>query len=503
MNRFKKSMPIATAFTLHILLAAPALIAAPSKEVTDQLIAELQGIRKSLARDSIEIFETHEKLADMPTPPDQPWWNKETATRDWHKEKLCRAIVNEENPVTDFDLLVDDIGRIAGSLKGIAHYTYSQMAERILRLQLYCNRFAHSAIPYIDACDPHHHLITECRNTLDESASEERTFRGKRTRTITSSDRIKIEDWLDTTMYRFSGCLPCMPQTNPAPATQASPPATQSYKRTISDENEKITKDPKRMHLNEEEDSDNDTQALQPVAQSIPKKPGLLALLRSHAHDTNTIRKRSNLMAHDAFRDHLLKMESQAIVDTLPCQTPIREKNGVICANNYEEALDLHSVCSRLRESLSDAKKITPSGSFMLSTAQKISSCVSDLEANHVNTYAQNIARIKDWQQHYQNVLNMGCLYLKGITVKEPDHIALYDQLKNRFANDLGVDVIPTLPPENPESTDIQKILDLQRITLANKTTHALANLKKMQNMLDAEQKDNGRASEDDDDNGE
>ena len=33
-----------------------------------------------------------------------------------HK-KLCRAIVNEENPVTDFDLLVDDIGRIAGSLK--------------------------------------------------------------------------------------------------------------------------------------------------------------------------------------------------------------------------------------------------------------------------------------------------------------------------------------------------------------------------------------------------
>ena len=83
----------------------------------------------------------------------------------------------------------------------------------------------------------------------------------------------------------------------------------------------------------------------------------------------------------------------------------------------------------------------------------------------------------------------MGCLYLKGITVKEPDHIALYDRLKNRFANDLGVDVIPTLPPENPESTDIQKILDLQRITLANKTTHALANLKKMQNMLDAEMK--------------
>ena len=50
--------------------------------MTDQLIAELQGIRKSLARDSIEIFETHEKLADMPTPPDQPWRNKETATRD-------------------------------------------------------------------------------------------------------------------------------------------------------------------------------------------------------------------------------------------------------------------------------------------------------------------------------------------------------------------------------------------------------------------------------------
>ena len=163
-------------------------------------------------------------------------------------------------------------------------------------------------------------------------------------------------------------------------------------------------------------------------------------------------------------------------------------------ATNLEEVLSLmlekacsHALNTFLKVSLNE--EITHNDPFKLAIAYKISEFASDLEANHVNTHAQNIARIKDWQQHYQNVLNMGCLYLKGITVKEPDHIALYDRLKNRFANDLGVDVIPTLPPENPESTDIQKILDLQRITLANKTTHALANLKKMQNMLDAEMK--------------
>lgn len=135
----------------------------------------------------------------------------------------------------------------------------------------------------------------------------------------------------------------------------------------------------------------------------------------------------------------------------------------------------------------------------MISIAQEISENVSNLEANHVKPYAQNLKRIKQWQQHYQNVLNMGLLYLKGITVEDPEHIALRDRLRNRFAQDLGVDIIPTLPPENQESTDIQKIMDLQRITLANKTTRALAGIQKMQSMLNAEDDDDDDDDDDED----
>ena len=230
--------------------------------------------------------------------------------------------------------------------------------------------------------------------------------------------------------------------------------------------------------------------------QPITKQPGLLALLRSPAHDVNIIGRRADLMAHQGLRDHFLKKECQSLAHIMIDQAEeLSMLNGIVWANTVGEQYYLVTIPSLLQEyqekkrDILHGQEITHSVPFMLSTAHEISSNVSDLEANHVKPYAQNIARIKDWQQHYQNVLNMGCLYLKGITVKEPDHIALYDRLKNRFANDLGVDIIPTLPPENPESTDIQKILDLQRITLANKTTHALANLKKMQNMLDAEMK--------------
>jgi hypothetical protein len=486
-------MQIAAAFTLCILFATPSITAAPSQEVTDRLIAELQDIRKSLARDSIEIFENQKKLADMPNPPALPWWDTEAVSPDgWLHEKLCRAIVNEDKPVTDLNLLVDDVGRIAGSLKGVMLYTYSQEAERILRLQLYYNRFAHAAIPYIDACRTHKYLLKDNRDALDDSASEERTFISETTRTITTSNRIEAEGWLDSFMYRFSGVTCDLPKP-PTHIPHASAPAAEFHKRTISDDSDSediVTKNPKRARVDDhdsDDDNDNDTQAAQPVAPTIPMKPGLLAILRSHAHDTNIIRKRSNIMAHDGFRDHYLKTESQALAHTLPRQTPVKDQDGLICANNAHEVIELHRIVHRLRKSISDAEEITQSGSFMLSTAQKICSNISDLEANHVNTYAKNVARIKQWQTHYQNVLNMGLLYLKGITVENPDHIAQRDRLINRFTQDLGVDIIPTLPPENPASTDtdIQKIMDLQRITLANKTTHALAGIQKIQALLE------------------
>ena len=511
MNKVKKSISIIPLFMLYALFADSTLTATPSKEVTDRLIAELQDIRKSLARDSIEIFENQKKLAD------REWWNQKTASRVWLKEKLCRAIVNEDKPVTDLDLLVDDIGRIAGSLKGVMLYTYSQKAERILRLQLYHNRFAHAAIPYIDACGTHNHLITNYHGTLNDDDSEERTFRGKETRTITTSNRIEAEEWLESTMDIFSD-LTCDLPKPPTHVPHASAPAAESHKRTISDDSDsddKVTKNPKRARVDDDDsdsddDNDNDTQAAQPVAQSTPKKPGLLALLRSHAHDTNIIRKRSNLIAHEGFRDHFLKTESQAIARTMIDQADkLNMLDGRVALNTADEWYDLADIPSQLqayqeqKEDILHADEITCSAPFMLSTAQEISAKISDLEANHVKPYAQNVARIKQWQTHYQNVLNMDLLYLKGITVENPDHIAQRDRLSNRFTQDLGVDVIPTLPPENPESTDIQKMMDLQRITLANKTTHALAGIQKIQALLEPRLQQNDDDDSDDDEDGE
>jgi len=359
----------------------------------------------------------------------------------------------------------------------------------------------------------YHYLIRKFNYQLHENAAEERHFIDRHRRIANDGNLRQVQELLDRTMYKFSD-LTCNLPNKPIPARQAPAPATESRKRTIlndsndSDADDTVTKNPKRTHIDEDNDNDDDDDVVE-VAQPISKKPGLLSLLRSHAHDSNTIRKRSEIMAHDGLRNHLLKKESQAIAHTMIEEAKnLTSLNRMPTATNLAEgmSLTLEQACSRglntfLNASLNE--EITHNDPFKLAIAYKISQFASDLEATHINPYAQNIARIKDWQQHYQNVLNMGCLYLKGITVKKPDHIALYDRLKNRFANDLGVDIIPTLPPENPESTDIQKILDLQRITLANKTTHALANLKKMQNMLDAEQKDNGRASEDDDDNGE
>ena len=318
-------------------------------------------------------------------------------------------------------------------------------------------------------------------------------------------------------MLQFSA-LSCIPPNNQTPTTPASAPAAGSHKRTLldaSDSDDIVTNDLKRVHIDENDDDDDDPEAAQPAAQSTPKNPGFLPLLHSHAHDTNAIHKRSNIMAHEGFRDHFLKTESQAIARTMIDQADkLSMLNGLVFANTESEQYSLVDIPSYLRayqqekRSILHSPEIKQDAPCMISIAQEISENVSNLEANHVKPYAQNLKRIKQWQQHYQNVLNMGLLYLKGITVEDPEHIALRDRLKNRFAQDLGVDIIPTLPPENQESTDIQKIMDLQRITLANKTTRALACIQKMQSMLNAEDddddedNDNSSNPDDDDDDG-
>ena len=57
MFNLRKSTLIRRILTLHALFLAPALIAAPSKEVTAQVTAELQDIRRNLAQEALEYFE--------------------------------------------------------------------------------------------------------------------------------------------------------------------------------------------------------------------------------------------------------------------------------------------------------------------------------------------------------------------------------------------------------------------------------------------------------------
>ena len=492
MNRF--NIQITPLFMLYALFAASALTAAPSKEVTEQLTVELQDIRKNLAQEAIEIFQDKDQLPNAP----------------WPAGALCRAIVSEDKPATDLDLLVGDIGRVVGSLDGVINYSYSQMAERILRMQLYYNRFARSAIPYISASNTHAHLVTEYRALLAYDTNSEKCFIDRHTRAIDIRRLTTMEDQLDRTMYSFSD-LTCMLADNQTTGTKASASPIKSRKRAISDdsdEDEEITKDPKRVHIDEnhsdDDDSDEDTKAVQPVAQPVPPKmPGLLTLLRSRAHDTNIIRQRSNIVAQQEIRDNFLKKESQEIALTMLLQTQVRQEDGIILANNHTERLYLQRMANRLREPISHAKEPTHAF-FTISTAQKISAIISDLEANHVNPHARNVTRIKQWQTHYQNILRMGLLFLNSITAEKPDQVTQRDMLIHCFTRDLGVDVIPTLPAEDPgSSTDIQKMMDLQRITLANKTTRALTGIQKMQKMLYlyTEQSDDHDDSEDDDNN--
>ena len=69
MFNLKKLPFFSRAFTLYILFAVPALIAAPSKEVTDRLIAELQDIRKNLTQEAIEIFQDDNRHLELETLP--------------------------------------------------------------------------------------------------------------------------------------------------------------------------------------------------------------------------------------------------------------------------------------------------------------------------------------------------------------------------------------------------------------------------------------------------
>jgi hypothetical protein len=518
MNRL--NMLLRQAFIFLFLCRLSTLVAIPSKEVTDQLITELQNIRKTLAHDNIELFEEKDNT------PHIPW-----------EETLCRNIVNENKPCTDMAILTNDIQKILYCTHNVdvaktyldkkghvrigprIDYTYAEIAERILRLDLYINNFASKAIAYVKEVEvSNHENSPTCAIVIHDYGlklavcSMENESQNNQTRTINPFRLTLLEGRILSSICLFSNFLNAhLPENNSTNTTQGSVCETESHKRIYSDEyqaNNTLLKNPKRFRAqNEDTNSNDDTKIVQSIAPTASHKPGLLELMHLHAHGAHIISKHSSVMAHEGFRNHFLKMESQSIARTLINQAEkLSMLNGIIWANTESEQYLLAEIPSQLkayleekRETL-DSPEIKQNAPSMISIAGEISANVSDLEANHIKPYAQNVERIRQWQQHYKDALNMGLFYVNAIILKDPDHIEQRNALINRLRHNLDRAAIITLPQENVESADTQKILDLQRITLANKTTLTLAGILRIQKMIQFESGNPSDTNDDDSD---
>lgn len=496
------------------------VITAPSKAVTDELTAELQSIRKNLALNTIELFEQKDNA------PHIPW-----------EEALCRTIINEDKPCTALHILTNHIQKILYCTHNVdddrsykdkdgnirigsrINYTYSERAERILRLDSYINSFVSKAIAYVKEVEtpanensPTRAIVIHDYELKLASHSTEYDSSSNSTHTITPFRLRTLEARFLGAIYLFSNFLEAhAPLTISPHKSLDSEPPSKTRKRTHSaqpQEDNTAIADPKRLRTTSDAiKSTHDTRLTQSINPESQNQRGLLSILASCSYETNTLQRRSDIIAHQGLREHFLKSESQDIARTMMDQAEkLSMLNGMIFANTESEQHFLADIPSRLEAYKEEKREIlyTPEINrpipCMIAATQEICENVSDLEANHAKKYDQNVKRIKQWYEHYQQVLNMGLIYLKTIQPTDTDHIKERNALINRFGQDLNTDVISTLPPQNAHSTNIEKALDLQRISLANKTTRALTSILRIQKMCKNNHGNQSDTDDDDDD---
>jgi hypothetical protein len=286
-----------------------------------------------------------------------------------------------------------------------------------------------------------------------------------------------------------------------------------------------------------------------------------VALLHSRAkRPTDRMDWRSNIMSFKVIQENLTNytrreyhniartmIEQATQLDSLEAtELNVREEayNGT---SNYRRRFTCAGVCSSktgLWKSLKEYKtEISqwpiPSNHsmfFIINKALRISELINALEADHIKDYEQNTTRMTQLQTLHKRLLATAIPYFNAVkppqqNSEEPyrtrmtrleqelDNIPLqphlldhersgnqekdrYDDI-NRFENDLNLTISSHALLKNELCIeDEQKILDLQRIYLANKVKCTLFDLEKMHAMLQDEQNsdDNDSNNDDDDD---
>ena len=530
MFNLRKSTLLHRILTLHALFLAPALIAAPSKEVIAQVTVELQDIRRNLAQEALEYFEG--------------------LNYSFSGDQLCRTIVTESIPMTQLDILAGNIRDIVDAIKTSAHVstynTYPRKIERALRLQLYANRFANHAILYLNSFNESEIPKSERDWCVNEYSAIIAKNNARETQYQTLGLREDFNLGLNTPIIdmlhiadSFSVFIQCcLPKSsdqshksnsNAVAIDEEKQNNTKRVCMTIDDEDD-ATPPPSNTQLSalpiinptflyrirsrKINFPNIGTQTISTETQAPMASTFLQCILsrEQNIHDASGAQKRSDIIALAGIRKNIAedaKKECLTIAQTMTDQIyreGILHRQLLPRPNNTFDVNSLPPV--RLHRSLHSyletQRPFLPPNTehsmlFILNLACSISKKTSTIEANRVKKYDENIKRISEWQTHYQNILNIGIPYLKSLAWDNPECIMQLNQLIELMENDRSINVLPTLPRNDAQSTDIQKILDLQRITLANKTTRALVHLVKMQNMLNNKHKDNDSDSENDD----
>ncbi len=513
MFNLRKSTLIRRILTLHALFLAPALIAAPSKEVTAQMTAELQDIRRNLAQEALEYFEGLNYSFSR------------------QGDQLCRTIVTESIPMTQLDILAGNIRDIVDAIQISAPFspfnTYSRKIERALRLQLYANRFAQRAMLYItsfneseipklrrDDCMDKYSAIVSHNNareelypargiredfildadwpTLDmhdiaDSFSEfieHCVLKNSVQSHQSNSDAVEIDEDNQNNVKRLCMTIDDEDGTPTPPSnTQIAPSPTinptslyRARSRKINYPNigtQKIEEDIQTI----EKDISANTQT--PAASDFLQR---LLSREQNAHDTSIAQNRTDMLSFPDVAKKAWLAIAQTMIDQIDRQN--EACRGLIFHNNQFRTYSRPTtdIPRSIHAHLEEKQRLHPevkTGMYqILVTTHAITQEINNREANHVKPYNKNIERIAEWQAHYQNILSVGIPYLQSLNLNISDYKRNRDQLIELLEKDRDLNVLPNLPPENPRSASIQKILDLQRVTLANKATRALLHFK-------------------------